>query len=169
MTITWILKHPFKRKRPRHLASLYEVVLPSKGKENIIKVDRNILQKPITSYRGGCEVNLENILQHELMTVPLYLATTSGSPFYQQGRVSEHTDATSANPCYSISSINPAACSLMVKHSWWHLESRLTLEHLMTMPTALPVLYSRCRPVHPMKKLSVFWEPNSVFCTNFPY
>ena len=38
---------------------------------------RNILL--ITTYRAGREVNLENILQHELMTVPLYLVTTSGN------------------------------------------------------------------------------------------
>ena len=60
-------------------ASLYEVVQPSEGKQNIIKVGRNILQIFITAYRAGLEVNLENILQHERMTVPLYLATTSGS------------------------------------------------------------------------------------------
>ena len=52
---------------------------PSKGKQNIIKVDRNILQRLMTSYRAGYEVNLEHILQHELMTAPLHLATTSGS------------------------------------------------------------------------------------------
>ena len=36
-------------------------------------------KKTITTFRAGREVNLENILQHELMTVPLYLAKTSGS------------------------------------------------------------------------------------------
>ena len=51
----------------------------SRGKENTIKVDRNILQRLITAYRAGRDVNLENILQHELMTIPLSLATTDGS------------------------------------------------------------------------------------------
>ena len=60
-------------------ASLYEVVQPSKGKKNIIKVYRNSLQRLITAYRAGREVNLGSIIQHELMTVPLSLATTSGS------------------------------------------------------------------------------------------
>ena len=58
---------------------MYEVVQPSKCKQNNIKVNRNILQRLITAYRAGREVNLENILQHELMTVRLSLATTSGS------------------------------------------------------------------------------------------
>ena len=51
----------------------------SKGKQNTIKVDRNILQRLITAYRAGRDVNLENIFQHELMTIPLSLATTDGS------------------------------------------------------------------------------------------
>ena len=73
------LKAPIQNNKANIFASLYEVVQPSKGKQNIIKVDGNILQRLITAYRAGREVNLENILQHELMTVPLYLARTSGS------------------------------------------------------------------------------------------
>ena len=42
-------------------------------------MDRNILQTLITAYRAEREMNLENILQHELVTVPLSLTTTSGS------------------------------------------------------------------------------------------
>ena len=41
------------------------------------KVDRNILQRRITAYRAG-RVNLNKIMQHELMSVSLSLATTSG-------------------------------------------------------------------------------------------
>ena len=73
------LKSPIQKNKAKTFASLYEVVQPSKGKQNTIKVDRNILQRLITAYRAGQEVNLENILQHELMTVPLSLATTTGS------------------------------------------------------------------------------------------
>ena len=43
----------------------------SSGKQNTIKMDRNILQRLLTAYQAGCTVNLENILQHEPMTVPL--------------------------------------------------------------------------------------------------
>ena len=73
------MKAPIQKNKAKAFASLYEVVQLSKGKQNIIKVDRNILQRLVTAYREGPEVNLENILQHELMTVPLSLATTSGS------------------------------------------------------------------------------------------
>ena len=39
----------------------------------------NILQRLITAYRAGRQVNLDKILQHELMPVPLSLATTTGT------------------------------------------------------------------------------------------
>ena len=72
---------PFQNNKAKTLSPLYEVVQPSNGNQNknIITVDRNILQILITAYRAGCEGNLENIIKHELMTVPLYLVTTRGS------------------------------------------------------------------------------------------
>ena len=73
------MKSPIHKNRAKTVSSLYEVVQPCRGKHGTIKVDRNILQRLITAYRSGREVHLENILQHELMTVPLSLATTSGS------------------------------------------------------------------------------------------
>ena len=42
------------------------------------QVDRNISQRLKSAYRAGREVNLNNILQHELVSVPLSLSTTSG-------------------------------------------------------------------------------------------
>ena len=72
------LKAPIQKNKAKTFASLYEVVQVSKGKQNTIKVDRNILQH-ITANRRGRDVNLENILQHELITIPLSLATTDGS------------------------------------------------------------------------------------------
>ena len=61
------------------LTSLYTVVQDVKGKQSTIKMDRNILQRLITAYRAGREINLSNILLHELMSVPLSLATTNGT------------------------------------------------------------------------------------------
>ena len=58
------------------LTSLYTVVQDVKGKQRTIKMDRNILQRLITAYSEGREVN---ILQHELMSVPLSLATSNGT------------------------------------------------------------------------------------------
>uniref|UniRef100_UPI00358E4F58 protocadherin-15 n=1 Tax=Myxine glutinosa TaxID=7769 RepID=UPI00358E4F58 len=72
------LKSPVQKNKAKTFAALYKVVQFSKGKQNTIKVDRNILQRLITAYRAGREVNLENILQHEPMTDPLSLDTTSG-------------------------------------------------------------------------------------------
>ena len=71
------LKAPIQKNKAK--TSLYEVVQPSKGSQNITKMDRNIIKRLITVYRAGREVNLKNVLQHELMTVPLSLATSSGS------------------------------------------------------------------------------------------
>ena len=58
------LNAPIQKNTAKTFASLYEIVQLSKGKQNIIKVDRNILQKSITAYWAGREVNLENNLQH---------------------------------------------------------------------------------------------------------
>jgi hypothetical protein len=74
------LKSPIKKNKAKTFVSLYEVQNPStKGKQDTIKVDRNILQRLLTAYRAGRQVNLENILKHELMTIPLSLANTDGS------------------------------------------------------------------------------------------
>ena len=73
------LKAPIHKNKALTFASLYTVVQDVKGKQNTIKMDRNILQRLITVYRAGREVNLDNILQHELMSVPLSLASTNGT------------------------------------------------------------------------------------------
>ena len=50
---------------------------PTNDKQDTVKAERNILQRLITACRAGREARLENILQHELMTVPLSLTATS--------------------------------------------------------------------------------------------
>ena len=47
------LKTPIQKNKAKTFASSCEVVQPSKGKQNIIKVDMNILQILITAYRAG--------------------------------------------------------------------------------------------------------------------
>ena len=44
------LKAPIQKNKAKTFASLYEVVQPSKGKQNFIKLDRNILQKTHNSH-----------------------------------------------------------------------------------------------------------------------
>ena len=60
-------------------ASLYLTQKETRTKEKVIKADRNILQRLITAYVSGRQVNLWLILRHELMPVPLALAETNHS------------------------------------------------------------------------------------------
>ena len=47
--------------------------------QKAITADRNILQQLITAYKAGRPVDLNNIVKHELMPVPLALANMNGS------------------------------------------------------------------------------------------
>ena len=40
------------------------------------KADRDVMQRLITSYEGGHNVNIQNVMRHELMPVPIYIAET---------------------------------------------------------------------------------------------
>ena len=42
-----------------------------KDKKTILKADRNILQRLVTSYEAGRSVDLPAILKHELIPVPV--------------------------------------------------------------------------------------------------
>jgi hypothetical protein len=48
-----------------------------KGK--IVKADRNTLHRIVTAFKAGREVNVSEILKHELMPVPIAIAETNGS------------------------------------------------------------------------------------------
>ena len=60
--------------------SLYRVVAGGKEKERntILQADRSVLQRLIVAYGAGREVDLFNVLSHELMSVPISLAETNG-------------------------------------------------------------------------------------------
>jgi len=67
-----------KRKDAPTFETLYEVVQHTgEEKKTILKVDRNVLQRLVTSYAAGCNVDLSNILKHELMPVSAALAETN--------------------------------------------------------------------------------------------
>ena len=70
---------PIHKNKAVTFASLYRVVQDFKEKQSTIKIDKNILQRLITAYRAGREVDLRKILTHELMYVQLFLATISGT------------------------------------------------------------------------------------------
>ena len=65
-----------QRTNPRTFEYLYDV--PSntkdKGKNMVLKADRTVLQRLITSYEAGRPVNLQDVMKHELLPVPIALA-----------------------------------------------------------------------------------------------
>lgn len=72
-------RDPLQKSKALTFSSLYETKKDSRGKESIMKADRNILQRLITAYQAGRKVNLHTILKHELMPVPISIAYTNGS------------------------------------------------------------------------------------------
>jgi hypothetical protein len=60
-------------------ANLYEVMKgeTSTEKKKILTVDRNVLHRLITAYEAGREVNMQDILKHELMPVPVSIVETN--------------------------------------------------------------------------------------------
>ena len=67
------------RNKAQNFSSLYNVdCKESKGKKTTIKADRNILRL-VTASKTGREIDLDQILQHELMPVPISLVAMNGS------------------------------------------------------------------------------------------
>lgn len=60
---------------------MYDVPKDSNQKDKTVKGDRSILQILFTAYEAGRYVYLEEILQHELLSVPVSLAETNGMVF----------------------------------------------------------------------------------------
>ncbi|CAB4002170.1 5 -3 exoribonuclease 1 [Paramuricea clavata] len=60
--------------------SLYQVAEGGKKKEKntMLRADRSVLQRLIVAYGAGREVDLHNVLSHQLMSVPISLAETNG-------------------------------------------------------------------------------------------
>ena len=67
-----------KRNRSATFAKLYEVRKSDTQKVSL-KADRSIFQRLIISYEAGRNVDLDEILKHELFPVPLALADTDSS------------------------------------------------------------------------------------------
>ena len=49
------------------------------GKEIALEADRKVLQTLISAYEAGRDVNLSEVMTHELLTVPQALAEMNGS------------------------------------------------------------------------------------------
>ena len=69
------------RSNAKTFASLYEVVkyTKDKDKQTIMKADRNVLRRLVTAYEAGRPVDLQAILKHELLPVPVSLAEMDGT------------------------------------------------------------------------------------------
>ena len=76
---------PFKtvprRNKPQTLESLYDIAKDKTQNERKVvwKADRDVMQRLITSYEGVRNVNIQNVMRHELMPVPISIAETDGS------------------------------------------------------------------------------------------
>ena len=79
--LTVQIHSPLKMHNAPTFAKLYTVRKDSKenDKNVIMKVDRNVLQRLITAYEAGREVDLQSVLKHELMPVSISLAEMNGS------------------------------------------------------------------------------------------
>ena len=69
-----------KQNRSRTLSSMYEVTLQASAgdKTKTIKAGRDLFQRLLVSQEAGRDINLEEILCHELSTTPLSIADTTG-------------------------------------------------------------------------------------------
>ncbi|KAG1668552.1 Protein smg8 [Nymphon striatum] len=75
-------RDPLQKTKALTFASLYTVHVASnasKGKMETLKADRNFTQRLLMAYRAGRPVDLNNILNHELMKIPVSIADTSGT------------------------------------------------------------------------------------------
>lgn len=72
---------PIKKNKASTFENLYNVEQQSmkNNKRIVMKADKNVLQRLVTSYAAGRAVDLDNILKHELVPVPVALAEMNGS------------------------------------------------------------------------------------------
>ena len=95
-------RDPLQKNKAATFSTLYEVQKEVKGKQTIMKADRSILQRLITAYEAGRKVDLEKILEHELMPVPVSIAEMNGT--LRSGSKSLLADVLTKDiPCPTIS------------------------------------------------------------------
>ena len=73
-------RDPLQKNNAKTFAALYgaEKKQPCSKKEKVLKADRSVLQRLVTAYEAGRKVNLNEILCHELLPVPIAIAEVSG-------------------------------------------------------------------------------------------
>ncbi|KAK4327101.1 hypothetical protein Pmani_002413 [Petrolisthes manimaculis] len=70
---------PLTKNKALTFSNVYDVPKVMDQKGNTLKADRSLLQRLIIVYEGGRKVDLEEILQHELLPVPISLAEMNGN------------------------------------------------------------------------------------------
>ena len=72
---------PVRKNNAPTFATLYQVVKHTKDRDQktVMKADRNVLRRLITSYEAGRSVDLSSVLKHELLPVPVSLAEMNGT------------------------------------------------------------------------------------------
>ena len=72
---------PVRKNNVPTFATLYQVVKRTKDRDQktVIKADRNVLRRLITSYEAGRSVDLSSALKHELLPVPVSLDEMNGT------------------------------------------------------------------------------------------
>ena len=72
---------PMRKNNAPTFATLYQVVKHTKDRDQktVMKADRNVLRRLITSYEAGRSVDLSSVLKHELLPVPVSLAEMNGT------------------------------------------------------------------------------------------
>ena len=69
---------PVRKNNAPTFATLYQVVKHTKDivQKTVMKADRNVLRRLITSYEAGRSVDLSSVLKHELLPVPCQMNGT---------------------------------------------------------------------------------------------
>ena len=76
-----LLREPVKKNNPLTFASLYKVEKSTKSvteNQKVLKADRTILHRLLIEYKAGIHVNMDAILKHELLPVPISMSETNG-------------------------------------------------------------------------------------------
>ena len=73
-------RDPLHKNKPRTFSSLFEPHKISRTeKEKVMRADRLVLQRLISAYEAGRSIDLDEILKHELLPVPVALAEMNGT------------------------------------------------------------------------------------------
>lgn len=73
------LKSPLTKNKAPTFSTLYAMKKVTAVKQTAVKADRNVLQRLLTASDAGRSIDMEKILQHELMPVPISLAAINGT------------------------------------------------------------------------------------------